>query len=38
MQKHRDRSAVLREMIDKGEIGLVGAMYDVSSGKIISYE
>jgi carbonic anhydrase len=33
-----DGSVVLREMIDKGEIGLVGAMYDVSSGKVISYE
>jgi carbonic anhydrase len=38
MQKLRDRSVVLREMIDKGEIGLVGAMYDVSSGKVIFYE
>ena len=34
MQKLRDRSVVLREMIDKGEIGLVGAMYDVSTGKV----
>ena len=33
-----DGSVVLREMIDKGEMGLVGAMYDVSSGKVISYE
>ena len=33
-QKLRERSAVLREMIDKKEIGLVGAMYDVSSGKV----
>jgi hypothetical protein len=24
----------LREMIDKGEIGLVGAMYDVSTGRV----
>ena len=38
MQKLRDRSVVLREMIDKGEIGLVGAMYDVSSGKVIFYK
>jgi carbonic anhydrase len=38
MQKLRDRSVVLREMIDKGEIGLVGAMYDVSSGKVTFYE
>lgn len=35
MKKLRDRSVVLREMIDKGEIGLVGAMYDVSSGKVV---
>lgn len=38
MQKLRARSVVLREMIDKGEIGLVGAMYDVSSGKVKFYE
>jgi carbonic anhydrase len=34
MQKLRTRSVVLRDMIDKGEIGLVGAMYDVSTGKL----
>jgi len=34
MQKLRNRSVVLREMIDKGEIGLVGAMYDLSTGKV----
>jgi len=38
MQTLRDRSVVLREMIDKGEIGLVGAMYDVSSGTVVFYE
>jgi carbonic anhydrase len=38
MQKLRDRSVVLREMIDKGEIGLVGAMYDVGSGKVTFYK
>jgi len=38
MQTLRDRSVVLREMIDKGEIGLVGAMYDVSSGRVIFYD
>jgi carbonic anhydrase len=38
MQALRDRSVVLREMIDKGEIGLVGAMYDVSNGKVVFYE
>lgn len=38
MQKLRARSVVLREMIAKNEIGLVGAMYDVSSGKVKFYE
>ena len=38
MQTLRDRSVVLREMIDKGEIGLVGAMYDVDSGMVIFHE
>ena len=38
MQKLRARSVVLSEMIDKGEIGLVGAMYDVSTGKVMFYE
>jgi len=34
MQTLRDRSVVLRGMIDTGEVGLVGAMYDVSTGKV----
>jgi carbonic anhydrase len=34
MKKLRDRSVVLREMIDKGEITLVGAMYDIDTGKV----
>ena len=34
MQKIRDRSVVLREMLNKCEIGMVGAMYDVSTGKV----
>ncbi len=38
MQKLRTRSVVLREMIDKGEIGLVGAMYNVSTGKVTFFE
>lgn len=29
-----ERSSVLKEMVDKGEIKIVGAMYDVSSGKV----
>jgi carbonic anhydrase len=38
MQKLRDRSVVLREMLDKGEIGMVGAMYDVSTGQVKFYK
>jgi carbonic anhydrase len=38
MQKLRTRSIVLREMIDKGEIGLVGAMYDVHTGRVTFFE
>ena len=34
IQKLRDRSLVLREMLEKGEIAVVGAMYDVSSGRV----
>lgn len=30
----RERSAILRGMADKGEIGLAGAMYDVHTGKV----
>jgi len=30
----RERSAVQRELIDRSEIGLVGAMYDVRSGVV----
>ena len=38
MQKLRDRSVLLRGMIDNGEIGLVGAMYNVSTGKVTFLE
>jgi carbonic anhydrase len=34
MQEIRDRSPVLREMIDNGQIGLVGGMYDLSTGEV----
>jgi len=30
----RERSPILRGMVDKGQIGLAGAMYDVHSGKV----
>ncbi len=38
MKKLRDRSVVLRDMLDKGEIGMIGAMYDVSTGKVKFYK
>ena len=34
VQTIRDKSPVLKEMEDKGEIKIVGAMYDVSTGGI----
>jgi carbonic anhydrase len=38
VQLIRDRSPILKEMEDKGEIKIVGAMYDVGSGKVSWYE
>ena len=37
LQQIRDRSPVLRELLDTGEIGLVGGMYDLSTGKVEFY-
>jgi len=34
MQQIRERSPVLREMIDNGQVGLVGGMYDLSTGEV----
>src|SRR5271154_4382417 len=34
MKEIRERSPILREMLDRGEIGLVGGMYDLSTGKV----
>jgi carbonic anhydrase len=38
MQEIRERSPVLREMLDKGQIALVGGMYDLSTGKVDFYD
>ena len=38
MKTLSDRSVVLRQMIESGEIALVGAMYDVSTGKVTFFE
>jgi carbonic anhydrase len=34
MQQIRERSPILREMIDQKQIGLVGGMYDLSTGEV----
>lgn len=38
MQQIREHSPILREMLDKGEIALVGGMYDLSTGKVQFYD
>jgi carbonic anhydrase len=38
MREIREHSSILREMLNKGEIGLVGGTYDLSTGKIEFYE
>jgi carbonic anhydrase len=38
MKQVRERSPVLREMLDQGKIELVGGMYDLSTGKIHFFE
>lgn len=34
MKQVREKSPILKEMIDKGEVGLVGGIYSVSTGKV----
>jgi carbonic anhydrase len=34
VERIRQRSAILRDMADKGEIGIAGAMYDVHTGQV----
>ncbi len=34
MQQIRERSPVLRQMLDEGKIGIVGGMYDLSTGNV----
>jgi carbonic anhydrase len=38
MKEIRERSPILREMLDKREIGLVGGMYDLKTGKVQFYD
>ena len=34
IERIRQRSSILRDMADKGDIGIGGAMYDVHTGKV----
>ncbi len=34
IERIRERSPILRCMVDKGDIGLAGAMYDVHTGQV----
>jgi carbonic anhydrase len=34
VERIRERSPILRGMVDKGQIGLAGAMYDVHNGQV----
>lgn len=38
VQLIRDGSPILRQMEEKGEIMIVGAMYDVATGKVEWYD
>ncbi len=38
MQQIRERSPILREMLDQGQIGLVGGMYNLSTGEVRFFE
>jgi carbonic anhydrase len=33
MREHREKSPVMKELIDSGKMGLAGAMYDVKTGE-----
>ena len=34
MKEIREKSPTIKEQLDAGTVGLVGAMYDVSTGKV----
>lgn len=38
MKEIRERSPILREMLDQGQIELVGGMYDLATGKVQFYD
>jgi len=38
MRQIREKSPVVREMLDSGQVGLVGGMYNLSTGRVAFYE
>ena len=38
MQQIRERSPILREMLDQGQIGLTGGLYDLATGEVHFYD
>lgn len=38
VQQIIEQSAILQEMVEKGEIGIIGAMYDVETGNVTFHE
>jgi carbonic anhydrase len=32
------KSSILKEMVENGEIGIIGAMYDVAKGEVAFYD
>ena len=34
MRQIKEKSPILKQMIEKGEVGLVGGIYDISTGKV----
>jgi carbonic anhydrase len=33
-----ERSSILKDMIEKGEIGIIGGTHDITSGQVVFYE
>jgi carbonic anhydrase len=38
LRQIRERSPILKEMIESGQVGIVGGMYDLVAGKVTFYE
>jgi carbonic anhydrase len=38
VQEILNRSQILKEMVENGEVGIVGGMYDITTGKVAFYQ